>query len=116
LTFWAVVIGLLITALVARHLGSPSWLPDVAVAVAFVLLLPVMVDTLTCGLVGRRFVTVRHRRWAIAAYVFALSALCAPRLHWPLFVSWLSGSFALVITALLLLAEHVGRLGRREVS
>jgi hypothetical protein len=109
LIFWAIVAALTAFALAAGRLGLPASWGDVAVAASFLLLMPIIANTLTCGYAASWFRRLPHTACWTFAYALAFVALCAPRLGWPLWVSWVCGGLGVASSVLLSIARP--RLG-----
>lgn len=88
---------------VSPHLDWPPWVPDLAVAVTFLLMGPLIADVLTFGRARIWFRGVRHQQLWTAAYVLGWVAICSSRLRWPSPVAWLTGAVALALATYLTL-------------
>jgi hypothetical protein len=93
-------------ALVAIGLAAPRLVSDLAVAITFMLILPVMIHGLTVGRFAAWFASLHHRPWWVGVYIAAFVAIAAPRLGWPTSVSLLFGSLALAATVWLLVRRR----------
>ncbi len=109
---WVVYGVVLAFSLAALRLRWPTSMVNMAIAAAFLILLPDMINGLTLGHAGSWFRKLRHRFWWTLAYGAAFAAIVAPRLGWPPAFSLAAGAFAFVVgTALISITLFDSRAG-----
>jgi hypothetical protein len=78
---WSGFAASLAFALLAAASHWPVWIADLAVALGYAFALPMLLNTITGGFVGRVFVRQRHHVWWLVTYGLVLTAVCSHRLE-----------------------------------